>query len=311
VDGVATMTVTAQDPGRYGNYGAWRAVAAVPAMVASALLLLVAFGGTGEWDGVVLLGWLVAGLLLLTRAGERAAVRVACRFRRLSAAQRTVLAGVVADAERTCGLTPVELDWYVRRERRPNAYAAGGRSIAMTTGLVESFLAGRTSRDAVCAVLVHELGHHRAGRATRFTLATMWLAAPWRRAAGFTLGFCMGLVGRRQSLKLTAVLATGVLVTAVVQAMQRSDWVTAAVLAALPIFGFGAPLADAALSRASERAADRYTVAMGMGPALAGALRHVGGMTADGGGLHRAFNRHPPLEDRLVELAAAGTPPHN
>lgn len=306
---MATMTVTAQNLGRYGNYGAWRAVAAAPAMVASALLLLVAFGWAGQWDGVVLLAWLAAGLGLLTRSGERVAVRVACRFRRPSAAQRTLVAAVIADAERTCGLRPDELDWYVRRERRPNAYAAGGRSIAVTTGLVESFLAGRTSREAVCAVLVHELGHHRAGQATRFTLATMWLGAPWRRTAGFTLGFCLGLVGRRQSLKLTAVVAAGVLVTAVVQSLQRSDWVSAAVLAALPIFGLGAPLADAALSRASERAADRYTVAVGMGPALAGALRHVGSLTADGGGLRRVYDRHPPLEDRLVELAAAGTAP--
>lgn len=307
---MATMTMAAQEPGRYGNYGAWRAVVAAPAMIASALLLLVAFGWAGEWDGVVLLAWLVAGLLLLTRAGERVAVRVACRFRRLSQAQRSVLAGVVADAEHTCGLVPGELAWYVRREHRPNAYAAGGRSIAVTTGLIESFLAGRSSREAVCAVLVHELGHHRAGQATRFTLATMWLSAPWRRTAGFTLGFCMGLVGRRQSLKFTAIVAIGVLVTAVVQSLQRSDWVTAAVLAALPIFGFGAPLADAALSRASERAADRYTAAVGMGPALAGALRNVGGVRADGGGLRRAFDRHPPLEDRLVELAAAAAPTH-
>ncbi len=307
---MATMTVAAQDPGRYGNYGAWRTVVAAPAMIASALLLLVAFGWAGQWDGVILLVWLGAGLLLLNRPGERVAVRVGCRFRRLSAAQRTLLAGVVADAERTCGLLPGELDWYVRREHRPNAYAAGRRSVAVTTGLVEGFLAGRTSREAVCAVLVHELGHHRAGQATRFTLVTMWLGAPWRRAAGFTLGFAMGLVGRRQSRKLTAVVAVGVLVTAVVQALQRSDWVTAAVLAALPIFGFGAPLADAALSRASERAADRYTAAVGMGPALAGALRNVGGVSADAGALRRAFDRHPPLEDRLVELAAAAAPTH-
>jgi STE24 endopeptidase len=250
-------------------------------------------------------------LAVLTRAGERAAVRVTCRFRRLSALQRTVLEAVITDAERACRIRPGALDWYVRRARGCNAYAAGGRSVAVSSGLVEGFLAGCTSYAAVSAFLVHELAHHQVWRATRFSLAVVWLAAPWRRVAGLTLGFCMGLVGRRQSLKLTAAVVAAVLCVAVVQSIQRSDWTTAAVLFALPVFGIGSPLADAALSRASARAADRFTVAVGMGPALAGALRGIGAVApVNGGPLRWAFNRHPPLEGRLVALAATSDPPH-
>jgi len=40
------------------NFGIWRAVAATPAMLASALLLLVLCGGTGRWEGLILLAWL-------------------------------------------------------------------------------------------------------------------------------------------------------------------------------------------------------------------------------------------------------------
>ena len=38
---------------RTGHFGAWRAATSVPAMIGSLLLLLVAFGWMGQWEGLV------------------------------------------------------------------------------------------------------------------------------------------------------------------------------------------------------------------------------------------------------------------
>jgi hypothetical protein len=52
-------------------------------MIASLLLLAFVFGSAGRWEVPLLLSWLTAGVLTLSAAGERVAVRVVCRFRRL------------------------------------------------------------------------------------------------------------------------------------------------------------------------------------------------------------------------------------
>jgi STE24 endopeptidase len=69
---------------------------------------------------------------------------------------------------------------YVQPARQLNAYAAGGRSVAVTSRGLRDYGAGRLSEDQIVAVLVHELGHHATG-ATRPMLTATWLAAPWRR----------------------------------------------------------------------------------------------------------------------------------
>lgn len=86
----------------------------------------------------------------------------------------------------------------------------------------------------------------------------------------------------------------------------------AVVLTSLAVFGVACPLAEAALSRREEFAADRYAAAAGYGLALASALRRF-----DDGSEHRrrglvehALARHPSVEQRLdalyeLELAAA------
>ena len=75
-----------------GHYGTWRAAAAAPAMVGSLLLLLVLFGWLGRWEVIVLTGWLLSGVSVLTRPGERVAVRLGCGFRRPTTAQAVTLA---------------------------------------------------------------------------------------------------------------------------------------------------------------------------------------------------------------------------
>jgi STE24 endopeptidase len=149
-----------------------------------------------------------------------------------------------------------------------------------------------------------ELGHH-ATRATRFALATVWLAAPWRLAARLVLRLCVGLVGRRQPPRLTAAVAVLVVVVAVVQAVQAGDWATAIVLGGAATMGVAVPLADAAVSRRSELAADRYAADVGVGQELARAL-HAMGAGGDGRRTwsQRLLDRHPPLSRRVDALNA-------
>lgn len=53
----------------------------LPASVLSAFLLVMAAAFLGGWGVVVALVWLLAGLAVLTRVGERAAVRAFLRYR--------------------------------------------------------------------------------------------------------------------------------------------------------------------------------------------------------------------------------------
>jgi hypothetical protein len=104
------------------------------------------------------------------------------------------------------------------------------------------------------------LGHH-ATRATKFALVTVWFAAPWRYGSRLVIGIGLATVGRRQPLRLLAVVAFAEVVVAVVQAVQQQQWMVAAVLSAAAVSAVVCPLVDAGVSRRSEYAADRYAAA--------------------------------------------------
>jgi STE24 endopeptidase len=163
--------------GQTVRYGLCRAIAGTPAMLGSLLLLLVAFGALDPWAGLLLLGWAACGAVTMTRPGERVAVRAACRFYSPSPALAAALQPPWAAALRMSGTAAIDVDLYVQHDRRPNAYAAGGHSVAVTSRVVEDYQAGRLPEDQMVAVLVHELGHH-ATRATRSMLLVVWLV-PW------------------------------------------------------------------------------------------------------------------------------------
>ncbi|MGI8665139.1 MAG: hypothetical protein ACR2N4_03785 [Jatrophihabitans sp.] len=152
----APLPITVGTP-RAGHFGAWRAATSVPAMVGSLLLLLVAFGWMGQWEGLVLLGWLASGTVVFTALGERLAVTVGCGFRRLSQSQSTAVEPVWASALVRAGVESRDVDLYVQRSVELNAYAAGGRSVALTTGVVSKFLARRLGSAHMEAILVHDL----------------------------------------------------------------------------------------------------------------------------------------------------------
>src|SRR5580765_3895952 len=130
-----------------GHYSAWRAVASVPAMFGSLCLLLVLLGFLGRWEPVALLAWLASAAAVFTRPGERLAVRAALGLRRPGRRQSDALAPVWAKALATAGFGAHQVDLYVQRAAAVNAYAAGGRSVAVTTGALREFLARRLSDD--------------------------------------------------------------------------------------------------------------------------------------------------------------------
>jgi STE24 endopeptidase len=289
-------------PRRAGHFGAWRALSTVPAMVGSLLLLLVLFGWMAQWEDVVLLGWIASGAAVFSRAGERVAVRVGAGFRRPTRAQAALLASAWATALARCGLAASEVDLYVQRSRDPNAFAAGGRSVAVTTGVLAKFPTHRLGEEYLVAILAHELGHH-ATRATKFALVIVWLAAPWRLASRLVIGIGLATVGRRQPLRLLAVVVLAGVVVAVVQAVQQRQWAVAVVLSAVAVCAIVCPLVDAAVSRRSEYAADRYALAVGLGPQLAAALQVLsGGQRRRAGSGARLLLRHPEVGRRIAAL---------
>jgi Zn-dependent protease with chaperone function len=134
----------------------------------------------------------------------------------------------------------------------------------------------------------------------------MWLALPWRFASRLVIGIGLATVGRRQPLRLLAVVVVTGVVIAVVQAVQQRQWAVAAVLSAVAVCTVVCPLVDAAVSRRSEYAADRYASGAGLGPQLAAALRVLeGGHRRRPGMVARLLSRHPSVARRIAVLSGA------
>ena len=303
--GGAPASRTAARPVR-GRFGVWRALAALPAIFGGTVLMFVL---TAAWAPLLFVLWLGCAALWSTPVGERVAVRAALGFRLLPPERREVIEPVFTAALGQCGLTRGSVDWYVKSARQANACATGRRSVAVTDGAVEDFLAGRLPADLFGAVLVHELGHH-ATRAGRFVLAAGWLAWPGRLAFRTVLAVAMLLCGRRRIGRVTwFVIALGGGV-AIVQAVQQGQWLTVAGVSAITFALVVTPLLDAAVSRAGEYAADRYAMSVGAGPELARALVVLSGAAATRRGLtSRALDRHPSLPSRLDRLRPGSAVP--
>jgi STE24 endopeptidase len=250
-------------------------------------------------------GWIGSGAAVFSRVGERVAVRVGAGFRRPTKAQVALLAPAWSSTLARAGLAVGEVDLYVQRSREPNAFAAGGRSVAVTTGVLAKFQARRLGEEYLVAILTHELGHH-ATRATKFALVTMWLALPWRFASRLVIGIGQATVGRRQPLRLLAMVVLAGVVIAVTQAVQQRHWAVAVVLGIVAVCAVACPLVDAAVSRRSEYAADRYAAAVGLGPQLAATLQVLAGGRRRRSALAvRMLSRHPEVAQRIAVLSCA------
>ena len=145
---------------------------------------------------------------------------------------------------------------------------------------------------------------HLVTAATRFDLPATWLAAPWRYAARLVVGLALATVGRGQPRRLLAAVAVSGVVLAVVQSVRQADWGAAVTLAAVAVCTVACPVADAAVSRRSEYAADAFVVARGLGPQLARAVTGLDPTTRP----HptwagRMLSRHPSVHQRVDAIA--------
>jgi STE24 endopeptidase len=271
-------------------------------MVGSVLLMLVLLGWMSRWEGPVLLVWLAGSLVVMTRVGERIVVRLGCWFRRPNAAQAARLIPLWSQALSRCGIDPRDVDLYVRYTAESNAFAAGARSVVVTTGLLRECRVERLPDDHVVAVLAHELGHH-VTRANRYGLVAIWLTAPWRLARRMVVGVALPFARTQPSRALAVVVVAGVAVS-IVQAVQAKQWSVALVLTGVTVAAVLCPVADAALSRRSEFAADRYANNAGVGRELASALQILGsGPLRRPGLVSRLLSRHPTTLRRIAALS--------
>lgn len=217
---------------RAGRSGLWTAVIAAPVVLGGLAVVVLVSGPLGAWAPVVPLAWLAAAALWLTRPGERVAVRLAYRYRRLSAEQDAQLHAGLAVAEARTTVPSRDVDVYVRVGSGDsiNAYAAGRRSVAVSEGLLAAAAAGRLSASQVGALVTHEIGHLRS-RGTRYGLSIAWLGAPWRALAAMLGGLVRLIVGKvptaRAGLVVMGPLVVGV---AVVQGVQQHAWVPLAAM---------------------------------------------------------------------------------
>lgn len=286
---------------RVVRYGLWRWVAAAPAVVGSLLLLMLASGALGQWSGLLLLTWAACAAAMTTRACERMTVRAAYRFHQPSPGQAAALQPAWATALRVTGTEAGDVELYVQTARVPNAYAAGGRSVAVTSRVLQDYESGRLPEDLLVAVLVHELGHHATG-ATRPLLLLSWLTAPWRLTSRVLTGVASTLAGRRPRPGLAVVVVAGAAV-AVIHAVQQGQWAVGGVLAFVGLAAVLCPLADAAISRQAEFDADRFAADHGLALGLAATLHLLDdGRRAGSAWPRRLWASHPTLDRRITAL---------
>jgi len=289
------------------RFGRWRWVAAAPAVIGSLLLLMLASGALGRGSGLLLLTWAACAAVVTTRVGERMSVRAAYRFHRPRPGQAAALQSAWATALRVTGTKAGDVELYVQMARVPNAYAAGGCSVAVTSRVLQDHESGRLPEDLLVAVLVHELGHHATG-ATRPMLLLSWLTAPWRLTSRVLTGVASTLGGRQPRPGRAVVVVAGVAV-AVIHALQRGQWTVGGVLAFVGLAAVLCPTVDAAISRQGEFAADRFAADHGLALDLASALNTMddAGRAASAGWSRRLLASHPTSAQGIRALLAAAS----
>ncbi len=158
-----------------GHYSAWRLLFALPAILTSAMVVTVAFCWLGRFAILGPVAWLLIGAMLSLHSLERAFVRIGYRFHVPAPVDTEWMRWLQAAVESRSALEARSFDWYVRHEADPNAFAAGRRSIAVTTGFLQLLYAGRLTCEQAVAIGVHGVGHHLTG-SSRYGLTIDWLS---------------------------------------------------------------------------------------------------------------------------------------
>jgi Zn-dependent protease with chaperone function len=235
-------------------------VSALPGLVLSGALM----AGVGALAGWLLLDrpgsamlltmlWLLSGALVPTAPVEAGLARLAgCRppteseRLRLEPAWRQVTTASSINASR--------YEVWVRDSERVNAFALGGRIVAVTRSAVQLLPPMHLS-----AVLAHELGHHQGGHAVVRSL-TYWYSLPSR-----LLGRVLLCLPYRAVVLGVAGSAAGLIVGWILIDLIAGGQYWAAVVAAGVLTS---PLLLWWSLRAAEHRADRVAAALGYGLAL-------------------------------------------
>ncbi|WP_018683327.1 M48 family metalloprotease [Actinokineospora enzanensis] len=268
----------------------------LPAFVSS--LVVVGLLPSLLWPGRTWVLWLVIGLWLASGAltflpaVESLLARAMFDMRAPSVGEMTRLA---PPWERVCAAAGVDgrrYSLWVEQSRELNAFAAGGRTVAVTRRALE--LPPR----ALEAILAHELGHHLSGH-SRVSLLAWWYELP-ARASIFLVRWAVRLVlmvgnvfarfgsgaGALASVLLALLLVFGLVVL--------NPW-----LLLMPLLS---PLL-AWSSRLGEYRADATAARLGYGPALVDVLS--GWLAAERGKRSlrvRMLASHPSTSDRIRRL---------
>lgn len=327
-----TRAVPAQPAGTAGgvtrtSLGMFSLVAGIWAfshiLVAPVGLALGRFVLGSTWSGLIVtsLVWTASAGLMLVRPVEEGVGRLLFGIRRPTPTELSRLSPIWADVCARAGTDPSRYRLRIEPSELVNAFALGGHFVAVTR------VALGLADDMLEAVMAHELGHHRdlhplatglgwwyllpfmaadwclrrARRITRsMTRAFSRLRARAGRVSGGGVDGALGILG---VLVVVGVLvAAGVVVVVALGVFWLPLWVSVRVSRVL----------QAALSRASEYAADRHAVELGFGAGLTRVLQLF--VPAElraprTRGMRALLRTHPPSLDRIAAIAEpAGRP---
>ncbi|WP_084467528.1 M48 family metalloprotease [Actinokineospora inagensis] len=272
---------------------------ALPALVSSAVVValvarLIWAAPWVVWTVVAL--WVLSGAVTFLPSVESLLARGMFDMRRPSTVEMTRLGPLWESVCATAGVDSARYVLWVEQSRELNAFAAGGRTVAVTRRAVE--LPAR----ALEAILAHELGHHLSGH-SRVSLLAWWYELP-ARASIWLVGLATRavlLVGRvfaRFGSAAGALASVLVSLVLLVGLIALNPW-----LLLMPLLS---PLL-AWSSRLGEYRADATAAGFGYGPALVDVLS--GWLAAEHGRRRpwrvRMLASHPATADRIRRLRAA------
>lgn len=264
---------------------------ALPGLLSSVFVLVVAgeLVAPGAWGWLLPGVWIAAGAVLFVRPVELELVRLVFGFRRPNPVESNRLGPAWESVCRSAGVDPAGYVLLVQEATHLNAFAAGGRVVAVTTAALE------LRPERLAAVLAHELGHHLAAHTTVSMLA-WWFALPARGVAWLVRQVLRLVVSIARTGDLVGVLGAILLALALLSGLAYlSLW--------LILMPFVSPLLAWA-ARVGEYRADRIAARLGYGAELVGVLRTwVALEGARVTGLwQRVLATHPPHLSRIARL---------
>lgn len=275
-------------------------VLALPTVLLSAAIVLTLGAWAGSWLAItVAVLWVFFGIMLFDLAWftpNRERFAKTFKFRRPIPPEDERLAAAWAKVTSAPGVDGWPYSLWVEQSDDPNAYAVPSRIVAVTS----SALAGLKPRHLE-AVLAHELGHH-INVDPRVRLFDTWLALPGRAmwALCRKAGRIAGLFGPLAPY-VRLVVAVGLLP---VVAIVLTPIVGLAAALGIVVLLVVEPLTRSAQQRRDEFAADRVSVDLGYGRALAAALRRWGEQPLPPLVALRVslYGTHPPLAARIRKI---------